>query len=304
MSKGPRIESPTIITPATAAAITGPVLAWYAAAARDLPWRRADRTAWGVMVSEFMLQQTPVARVLEPWQQWLTRWPQPIDLALAPAGEAVRAWGRLGYPRRALRLHAAATEIVERHDGVVPAEEAELRALPGVGAYTAAAIASFAHGRQAVVLDTNVRRVIARAVAGSAQPPPSPTVAERALAESLIPAADPAGWAAASMELGALVCTATGPDCAACPLRDRCRWVLLGRPAYAGPPRRGQAYAGTDRQVRGLLLGVLREHDGPVEAPTLDAVWADSVQRERALGSLVDDGLAIRIGDNHYGLPR
>ena len=125
------------------------VLRWYDDHARDLPWRRPGVSAWEVMVSEFMLQQTPVARVLEPWRQWIDRWPTPSDLAAAPAGEAVRAWGRLGYPRRALRLHRAAEAITEQHAGEVPTELADLLALPGVGSYTAAAIASFAYGQTA-----------------------------------------------------------------------------------------------------------------------------------------------------------
>ena len=146
------------------------VLRWYDDHARDLPWRRPGVSAWEVMVSEFMLQQTPVARVLEPWRQWIDRWPTPSALAAAPAGEAVRAWGRLGYPRRALRLHRAAEAITEQHGGEVPTELADLLALPGVGSYTAAAIASFAYGQRHVVLDTNVRRVLARVAAGEGAP--------------------------------------------------------------------------------------------------------------------------------------
>ncbi|WP_425310831.1 A/G-specific adenine glycosylase [Ammonicoccus fulvus] len=278
-------------------AITAPVIEWFAENARDLPWRRSDCSPWGVLVSEFMLQQTPVSRVLEPWRRWLDRWPTPEALALEPAGEAVRAWGRLGYPRRALRLHAAAVAIGERHDGQVPEDHAELLALPGVGEYTAAAVASFAYARAHPVLDTNVRRVLARVFSGTEFPPPAPTVAERALARRVMPEEEAATWAAASMELGALVCTATNPRCDACPVVQACRWVALGRPAHDGPPRRGQAYAGTDRQVRGLLLQVLREHEGPVPQHRLDIVWPDATQRARALESLLADGLVRTSGD-------
>ena len=119
-----------------------------------------------MLVSEVMLQQTPVARVVPEWQAWMARWPTPAALADAEPGEVVRQWGRLGYPRRALNLHAAASAIVARHDGRVPEEESALRALPGVGEYTAAAVRAFAFGRRSVVLDTNVRRVLARAVGG------------------------------------------------------------------------------------------------------------------------------------------
>jgi A/G-specific adenine glycosylase len=283
-----------------------PVLAWYDEHARELPWRGADASAWSVMVSEFMLQQTPVARVLPVHQEWLRRWPTPADLALAPSGEAVRAWGRLGYPRRALRLHAAAVAITEHHDGVVPADHAALLALPGVGDYTAAAIASFAYGRRHVVLDTNVRRVHARVVGGVEYPPTAVTRAERDVATALLPDDAPtaATWAVAVMELGALVCTASSPRCTACPISDRCAWVRAGRPAYHGPPRKAQTWAGTDRQCRGRLLAVLRDHDGPVPLARLEAVWADAVQRERCLASLVADRLAVRVeGTDRYALP-
>lgn len=284
----------------------GALLDWYAATARDLPWRRAEFAveygAWGTLVSEFMLQQTPVARVLEPWHAWLERWPTPADLARDPAGEAVRAWGRLGYPRRALRLHAAAVAIVERHGGEVPRGYDELRELPGVGDYTAAAIASFAHRGSHVVLDTNVRRVLARAVEGRAQPANAPTAGERAMAAALVPATDAHVWAAASMELGALVCTARAPRCVDCPIIDDCAWYRAGKPAHDGPPRRGQAYAGTDRQVRGRLLDVVRSAEGPVGPDELAPAWDDAAQRERCLASLLADGLVVRSGDA-YALP-
>jgi A/G-specific adenine glycosylase len=282
-----------------------PVAEWYRRAARDLPWRRPDATPWSVLVSELMLQQTPVSRVLPVHAEWLARWPQPADLAAEPAGEAVRAWGRLGYPRRALRLHEAAAVIVARHGGAVPAGHADLRALPGVGDYTAAAVAAFAFGQRHAVVDTNVRRVHARAVSGLARPAPSLTSAERALAESLVPdgPAPAALWAVAAMELGALVCTARDPRCDACPVRDLCAWRAGGRPPYDGPPRRAQAYAGTDRQARGRLLAVLREAEGPVPRAALEAVWTDGVQRERALAGLVTDGLAEQLPDGCLRLP-
>jgi A/G-specific adenine glycosylase len=281
------------------------VLGWYDEHARDLPWRRPEATPWGVLVSELMLQQTPVARVLPVWESWMERWPDPAALAADAPGEAVRAWGRLGYPRRALRLHAAAVTLVAEHDGRVPADLDQLRALPGVGEYTAAAVASFAHGRRHVVLDTNVRRVLARACAGAEQPPASLTRAERDRAAALLPDDEPtaAGWAVALMELGALVCTAAAPRCPTCPLLGSCRWVAAGRPAYDGPPRRAQTYAGTDRQCRGRLLAVLREAPGPVPRRSLDAAWGDAEQRERCLASLVADGLAVSPAAGVFALP-
>jgi len=278
-------------------------LEWYDEHARDLPWRGAAASPWSVMVSEYMLQQTPVARVLPVHAAWLERWPIPADLAAESTGEAIRMWGRLGYPRRALRLHAAATAIVERHDGSVPAAYDDLRALPGVGDYTAAAIAVFAFGRRHAVLDTNVRRVLARAVGGVQFPADAVTRVERERASALLPeGADAATWSIALMELGALVCTAARPRCDACPVEDRCAWQAAGSPAYDGPPRRGQAWAGTDRQCRGRLMAVLREADGPVPATRLAQTWDEADQRNRCLAGLVEDGLVVRDGDA-FALP-
>ena len=281
------------------------VSSWFDTHRRDLPWRARDRTPWGVLVSEVMLQQTPVARVLPAWTDWMRRWPEPGALAADEPGEAVRAWGRLGYPRRALNLHRAAGAIVDRHGGVVPDDEGALRALPGVGEYTAAAVRAFAFGRRSVVLDTNVRRVLARLVDGRALPIPHLTAAERARADALVPADDAtaAHWSAAVMELGALVCTATDPRCHACPVVGSCAWTAAGRPDYDGPARRVQRFAGTDRQVRGLLMSVLREADRPVPRSRLEAVWADAVQRERALDGLVADGLVEPLPRGRFRLP-
>ena len=278
------------------------LITWFDVEARDLPWRR-DTSPWSVMVSEFMLQQTPVSRVLPIFIAWMVRWPTPAALAADPPGEAVRAWGRLGYPRRALRLHEAATAIVERHGGEVPSERDALLALPGVGDYTASAIASFAFGARHAVMDTNVRRVFARVERGVAFPPKSVTADERALADSLLPEQDAHRWAAATMELGAIICTARAPRCDACPVADRCQWRAAGYPEHEGPPRRGQAWAGTDRQVRGRLMAVLREADGPVSRAALDAVWDDPVQRDRCLDTLVFDGLVEPLGDDWFALP-
>ncbi|MDQ0985181.1 A/G-specific adenine glycosylase [Streptomyces sp. V2I9] len=300
------MTSPSAQTPpAAASSLHTPVIGWFEQHARDLPWRRPEAGAWGVMVSEFMLQQTPVNRVLPVYEQWIARWPRPADLAAEAPGEAVRAWGRLGYPRRALRLHGAAQAITERHGGDVPSDHAQLLALPGIGEYTAAAVASFAYGQRHAVLDTNVRRVFARAATGVQYPPSATTAAERKLARALLPEEDEraAKWAAATMELGALVCTARNEDCDRCPIASRCSWRLAGKPAHQGPPRKGQTYAGTDRQVRGRLLAVLREAVAPVPQAALDAVWEEPVQRARALDGLVADGLVEPLADGRYRLP-
>ena len=281
-----------------------PVLQWYAGNARDLPWREPGASAWSVLVSEIMLQQTPVARVLPAHAAWLERWPVPAALAAATPGDAVRQWGRLGYPRRALWLHACALILTEKHGGQVPASVAELRELPGVGGYTAAAVASFAFGQRHAVLDTNVRRVLGRLVRGEPQPPRSASAAETRLAEALLPALPQraARWSVAIMELGALVCTAARPDCARCPVLRQCAWNRAGSPAGPRRPARPR-YTGSDRECRGRLLAVLREAAGAVAPSRLGAAWPDQEQRERALRTLVADGLAAALDDGTYTLP-
>lgn len=292
------------------------IISWFTANARDLPWRRRECTPWGVFVSEIMLQQTPVVRVLPVWEQWMQRWPTPAALAAEASGEAVRAWGRLGYPRRALRLHAAASAMTERFAGAVPDTHAELLTLPGVGNYTAAAVAAFAFGRREAVVDTNIRRVHARALTGKALPSPALTAAEMRLAVELLPADETASvaWNASVMELGALVCTARSPKCEICPVRRHCAWVAAGQPAPDYVPK-GQAWAGTDRQVRGAVMAVLRSARSPVlrslllgpvdlaaaEADAdpdlaalakLHALQAPAAQLERAVAGLLADKLA------------
>ena len=279
------------------------VLGWYAVHERPLPWRRTS--AWGVLVSEFMLQQTPVDRVLPVWGAWLDAWPTPSDLASATVADALRAWGRLGYPRRARRLHESAVVITRDLDGVVPVDPDVLRSLPGVGEYTAAAVRAFAFGRRSVVMDTNVRRVLARVLDGSQRPTAHITAAERARAQDLWPAADArsARWSAAVMELGALVCTSRGPACHACPLSDLCAWTLAGHPEAATPVRRQPAYEGSDRQARGRILAVLRRHPEPATASAIEQAWPAADQRSRALAGLVADGLAVHLSGDRVGLP-
>jgi A/G-specific adenine glycosylase len=278
---------------------------WFDACGRDLPWRHAECTPWGVLVSEIMLQQTPVARVEPVWHEWLARWPVPSALAAASQGEVLRAWGKLGYPRRALRLHEAATVIAAEHGDVVPSDVDTLLALPGIGAYTARAVAAFAYHKRASVVDTNVRRVVARAVHGAGDAGPASTTRDLADVDVLLPVTDAraARFSAALMELGALVCTARSPRCADCPVYDGCSWQRAGRPAYAGPAKAVQKFAGTDRQVRGLLLDVLRGTEEPVRKDRLDVVWPDAGQRDRCLDSLLVDGLVEQTADGRFALP-
>jgi len=281
------------------------VLDWYAGQARALPWRLRNATPWGVFLSEVMAQQTPVARVEPVWLEWVERWPRPTGLAAATPGEAVRAWGRLGYPRRALRLHEAATAMVERHGGEVPASVEELIALPGVGDYTACAVACFAFGIPTTVIDTNVRRVLVRTLEGAPHAAPSLTRTERELAVAAMPenTDDANTWNVAVMELGALVCTARAPHCDDCPVADLCAWNLAGRPAYEGPPRKGQSWHGTDRQARGALLAVLRQAPGAVPVERLAEAWPAEQQRMRSLDSLVADGLVQPLPQKRFRLP-
>ncbi|WP_054816705.1 A/G-specific adenine glycosylase [Nocardia arizonensis] len=278
------------------------LLAWYGDTARDLPWRRPGVTAWQILMSEIMLQQTPVVRVEPIWREWVARWPVPSAMAAAAPAEVLRAWGKLGYPRRALRLHECARVLATEYGDAVPAEVDVLLGLPGIGAYTARAVACFAYGQRVPVVDTNVRRVVARAVHGRAEAG-NPSGRDLPETEALLPERvdHAAVFSAALMELGATVCTARNPDCAGCPL-PRCAWVDAGRPVGRSI-RRTQKYEGTDRQARGRLLDVLRAATGPVERVRLDLAWTrDPGQRDRALDSLLVDGLVEQTADGLFAL--
>lgn len=292
--------------PAVASEIAPRIAAWYDRDHRELPWRADAYPAWGILVSEFMLQQTPVARVIPMLAAWLERWPTPADLAAVPPGEAVRAWGRLGYPRRALALHGAATAIAAEHGNVVPADVDALLALPGVGPYTARAVAAFAYGVRTPVVDINARRVVARAVEGHGDPGPARPRIDLLRMEALLPA-DPQHARlvnAGTMELGQTVCTARAPRCDACPIADACAWRAAGYPAYDGPAApRQKKYEGSDRQVRGLILRELRASETSVPAEVIAASWPDAVQLERSLAGLLRDGLVSGDPGRGYELP-
>ncbi|MCY1716763.1 A/G-specific adenine glycosylase [Microbacterium sp. SL62] len=284
--------------------LAAPLIAWYRDAARDLPWRREGFGAWGTLVSEFMLQQTPVNRVVPHLEAWLTRWPTPADLAASPPGDAVTQWANLGYPRRALWLHRAAVEIRDRHDGVVPRDVEALLALTGIGDYTARAVAVFAYGDRHPVVDTNTRRVLARAIEGRAQPgPPHRRDLEAMEAELPADIAESAIVNAAAMELGAIVCTARAPKCEACPLAAQCAWRAAGYPASEDRRRKQATYEGSDRQTRGAVLKTLREA-APAAVPAFAVIpeWPDAAQRDRAIDSLIADGL-VEAADEHLRLP-
>lgn len=282
---------------------------WYRSTARDLPWRRStfhnEFGAWGVLVSEFMLQQTPVARVIPHLEAWLERWPTPATMARASTAEVVQQWANLGYPRRALWLHRAAIEVTDRHGGIVPRDVDALLALSGIGDYTARAVAVFAYGDRHPVVDTNTRRVLARAVEGRAQPGAA-SRRDLDLMSSMLPedAVEAAVFNAAAMELGAIVCTSRAPRCELCPLAGDCAWLAAGKPDTGDARRRQAAYEGSDRQARGAVLRVLRNQDP--DAVPLDSVlpdWPDVGQRDRAIDSLIADGLAEADGATLF-LPR
>lgn len=271
-----------------------PLIAWYGENARDLPWRRPGFGAWGTLVSEFMLQQTPVSRVIPYLEAWLARWPTPAALAADAPSEAVRQWANLGYPRRALWLHRAAVEIRDRHGGVVPRDVESLLALTGIGDYTARAVAVFAYGDRHPVVDTNTRRVLARAIDARSQPGP-PSKRDLSAMAAVLPEsdADAAMMNAAAMELGATVCIARTPRCGACPIADRCAWRAAGYPDTGDGRRRQARYEGSDRQARGAVLRALRDasaHAVPLMEVAAD--WPDRLQRDRAIDSLIADGLA------------
>ncbi len=279
------------------------LLDWYDRSRRDLPWRDPGVTAWQILVSEFMLQQTPVSRVLPIWRDWVERWPTASATAAASPADVVRAWGKLGYPRRAKRLHECATVVARDHADVVPDDVDTLLTLPGVGSYTARAVACFAYHQPVPVVDTNVRRVVARVVHGRADAAAPSTVRDHADVSALLPNDSSAHrFSAALMELGATVCTARAPRCGLCPL-SACRWRQAGYPPAQGPARRPQTYAGTDRQVRGRLLDVLRTNEFPVTRAELDVAWlTDTEQRDRALNSLLADGLVTQTTDGRFAL--
>lgn len=284
--------------------ITDAVIAWFEREARQLPWRgerAGDVDAWAVLVSEFMLQQTQASRVLPLFEEWMQRWPTPQALAAEQPGEAVRAWGRLGYPRRALWLHRAATQITNEFGGEVPRDIDTLLSITGIGTYTARAIASFAYAERHPVVDTNTRRLLARLVHGLAAAG-SPRASDLDDMNALLPA-DPVRarlFNAAAMELGAVVCTARNPACDSCPVAGWCEWRGSGYPDNAPTVRRQATFEGSDRQVRGRIMALLRSTDGAVLKE--DALAAashgglrDSKQASRAYDSLVTDGLLVEF---------
>ena len=271
----------------------------------DLPWR-STRDPWAVLVSEVMAQQTQVARVTPVYRRFMTSFPTPAACAGSPLGAVIRAWQGLGYNRRAINLHRAASVMVADHRGQVPSDLGGLLALPGVGPYTARAVLAFAFGADVGVVDTNAGRVLSRAVAGR------PLRAKEAqdLVDAMVPAGR--GWAfgQALLDLGAGVCVAVAPRCSECPVVRRCRWSARGRrfpdPAdgSAGVSTAQSAFAGSDRQGRGLLIDALRRGEVPSDGVAAAAGWlADPDRAGRVAAGLVEEGLAVRDGAGTLRLP-
>ena len=281
------------------------VARWFRRTARPLPWRDPATSAWGILLSEVMAQQTPVARVAPLWLEWMDRWPTATALAAASPADVVRAWGRLGYPRRALNLHAAAVRIRDEFGGDVPADVDALESLPGIGNYTARAVASFAFGQRVPVVDTNIRRVLARAVLGIAEPEPPRVTADMNLMDSVLPLAAKESVAvnAGIMELGAVVCTARTPNCGECPIAQHCAWALAGFPDNAGRTRTPQKkYEGSVRQARGAILALARNGHHITSTDIATAV-PDQPRRDLALEGLLSDGLLVNV-KRGYELPK
>jgi A/G-specific adenine glycosylase len=299
------------VEPVDVRSVRNAVLRWAPGAHRDLPWR-ATRDPWAVLVSELMLQQTQVSRVIPRYHEFLKRFPTVTACAASPLSEVIRAWAGLGYNRRAVNLHRCAELVVTRHGGELPADLEALMALPGIGPYTARAVLAFAFEQDTAVVDTNVGRVLAR-MAGE---PLTPRRAQ-GLADALVPRGKAWVWNQAMLDLGATVCRARMPTCGECPIRRWCRWGAArtdGRARLAGPdPAVGSAsvsggqspFMGSDRQGRGRLVAALRAR-GSVPVANLAAVagWpGDDVRAQRVAESLVADGLACWSGGSLV-LPR
>lgn len=281
------------------------LIQWYRENARSLAWRNESTSAWGTLVCEVMSQQTPVSRVEPAWLEWMKRWPEPADLAAASTADVLRMWGKLGYPRRALRLQNCAQQIVDEHDGQLPQQLDELLSLDGIGPYTAAAVCCFSYQQPVVVVDTNIRRVLTRFLVGVDDQAAVSAAKDKALGTAALPVAPDTACAfnQAIMEFGALVCQSKKPQCDTCVVNQLCEWNRAGRPEFSGKKRPGQKFVGTDRQVRGLLMDVARGNPEGAKKPDFDAVWPDDVQRDRAFESLLADGLLTQLDASRFGLP-
>lgn len=295
-----RAHAPSRLPPAARDAILG----WYDDAGRELPFRGVT-DPYAILVSEAMAQQTRVARAAEYWRAWMARFPTVEALAAAPLVEVLRAWAGLGYNRRAVHLHRAAQAIVADHGGRVPDTVEGLAALPGIGPYTARAVAAIAFGRPVGAVDVNVRRVLARVVTGNAHG--LAPVALQTLADATVPADRPADWTHAVMDVGARFCRSVRPRCADCPAVAWCRYAAEDGAAErradgAAPPRAPAApFERTSRWLRGRILARAREaDDGDWTAYEAPIGSHDPAAVREALAGLADDGL-LEVRDGEGG---
>lgn len=281
------------------AAFRRQVLRWFAREGRDLPWRRT-RDPWRVLVSEVMLQQTQVDRVVPKYEAFVRRWPDPASLAEATLGEVLAAWSGLGYNRRAARLREAAAAIVERHGGRMPRSVERLEALPGVGRYTARAVASFAFGQDVTLWDTNVRRVALRYFLGGEFARREPSTGDlEAVLEDALPRGRSRDWHGALMDLGSAICLGRAPACASCPLVRSCaaaRGFLAGRLPSRPLARRQPRFEGSRRQARGAVVRMLASAGprGMAEDELLRTLAREDAGA--VIDALVREGLAVREG--------
>ena len=268
------------------------LLGWFDVTGRTLPFR-ASRDPYGILVSEVMAQQTQISRVAEKWAGFMASFPTVHALAAASAADVLRAWRGLGYNRRALNLQLAARRMVADHGGRVPSRLEDLERLPGVGPYTARAVASLAYGQAVGPVDTNVRRVLRRVVAGEQ---PMPAARLQAVADASVPTERPADWTAAVMDLGATICRPTAPRCADCPLRIWCAFADAGTPSPPRPrSRNGTTFETTTRWVRGRILDQLRDApSGRWTAVSGPLGGHDEVAVQDAIGNLAREGLVER----------
>jgi A/G-specific adenine glycosylase len=280
------------------------LLTWGQLARRDLPWRRT-RDPWAVLVSELMLQQTQVPRVVARYGPFLEQFPTADACGAASVGDVVAAWSGLGYNRRAVNLHRCATAVCEQHGGSLPDDLESLLALPGIGPYTARAVLVFAYERDIGLVDTNAGRFVARALVGA----PVHAREAQALADSAVPTGQGWEWGQAVFDLGALICTKRDPSCDRCPISRHCAWQRAGRPrpdpieGSAGISAPQSTFNGSFRQGRGRLLARLTAGPVATDAIADAAGWPGDPERaERAAASLVADGLAHRAANGTLSL--
>ncbi|MGH2531191.1 MAG: A/G-specific adenine glycosylase [Thermomicrobiales bacterium] len=287
------------------------LLAWFRANRRDLPWRHT-RDPYRVLVSEIMLQQTQVDRVTPYYHAFLERFPTVEALAAAPTAEVIRAWAGLGYNRRAVNLQRTAKYVVDHLGGVFPSTIEELKTLPGIGPYTAGAVACFAFEHDVGFVDTNIRRVLHRVFFGVDVPTPAANEAQiAAIADAVVPPSNGWEWGQALIEFGALQCTARKPACVICPLQVDCAAFPAIQTALAELPKgvrlkREAPYDGSNRFYRGRVIAALRDHalDDPVPLRTLGPYVRDDFSEEHLpwLNSVVEglskDGLALVAEDS------